>query len=158
MITVKANLVTHFIRLLSLACVIGLLYIPISRAISGHYPEGIEGVFYFFILLFLSVFICLVFSLLGVYFIEINCSTKIITLKKAFKKHTIQVSEIEGYYLTKTSTRFRAYQGIILQLRNGKKIELLEYNLASLFEFNQYLIEQNAQCLGWRKSWFPFSK
>lgn len=65
---------------------------------------------------------------------------------------------MEGYYLTRFKTKMREYQGMFIKLRSGKTIELTEYNLDSLYEFNQYLIEKQIPYLGYKKTWFPLHR
>ena len=159
MLTVYTNTVTFLFRFLLMPFLIWLNYVPISRMIGGYYARTDRSfVFYVGLPFFLIFLIACILSLLAVYKIEVDTQKNSIIIRKALKTFSISAQDIEGYYLSSFRNKWKEYEGIFLKLRNGKTIELSEYNLETLYDFNQYLVQQGIPDLGRKTSWFPISR
>ena len=155
--SIPANISTLIFRLILLPALVWLNYIPIKRFLAGDFSNS-DNRFILLIALPFFLYLLLVVSLSfsGFFNVNIDEQEKKITLKGFIKKNSFLVEMIEGYAVTRFKTRWKEYEGIVIKLKNGKTYELSEYNLDSLYHFNQYLIEQSITDLGKKKSQFPF--
>jgi len=154
MITVEPNTNTYLFRLLLLPFLFWLNYTPIQRLATGYYSNPQTQ---FFVCLavaaFLLVLVANVISLLKVYKLKVEGSNNIISFYKPFKKLNISTNDIIGYYLTSFTTKWRTYEGLIIKMESGRSVEVSEYNVDSLYEFNQFLIKADVPFLGKKRKW-----
>jgi hypothetical protein len=156
---ISANFNTILFRVILLPFLLWLNYVPLKRFLLGHFEySNLKWVFLFAILIFLYFLIVVVLSLFGIIGVNLDEKHKIISVKYFLRTEIFNIEDIEGYVVTYFKTRWKEYEGIILKLKNGRSVELSEYNLESLYDFNQYLIKNGVVDLGKKKSWFPFKR
>jgi hypothetical protein len=146
---ISANFNTILFRVILLPFLLWLNYVPLKRFLLGHFEySNLKWVFLFAILIFLYFLIVVVLSLFGIIGVNLDEKHKIISVKYFLRTEIFNIEDIEGYVVTY----------FILKLKNGRSVELSEYNLESLYDFNQYLIKNGVVDLGKKKSWFPFKR
>ena len=110
------------------------------------------------ILLIVFLFSVTLISLLGIIKVEIDNFTGEIIYNTFISKKSIYKNEISGYYTTYSYAKHgrKIFYGIVLKLTNNNTIELNEYNLKTILELQQYLINNKIELLGNKHSYFPF--
>jgi len=163
------NLRTNYSNLITRCCLLPLLFIAAYFFIHHEIqnPEANSIVFWkvnkiqlFFILVIIPysiiIFIFLL-SVLGITNVQVDKGSGTITFTSLLSKKNIPTEDIESYYETTHTNAIKKWNGILLNLKSGKSIQLAEQNLLSISDFKDYLNEKSIPCSGKRRMKFPFN-
>ena len=113
---------------------------------------------FYLIIIGLSFYLFIVIiSVLSILKVEIDYTSNTITFISLLNRKTISVKEIDKYYTTIHKNQYKEWNGILLNLKQGKSIQLAGQNLNSIGEFQKYLEDNLITCQGVKKMRFPFN-
>ena len=155
--TVSTNISNVVARIIFVVLIPTGLYFIINA--KGHVNHDNISIWllYFMLAAVVFLFMQLVISLLGVIEVQIDTASGLITLSGFFKKRMVYINQITGYYNSfSISSRGRVIYGLVLELDNGKTLELSEFNIKTVTDIEQYFNSVNISSSGKKRSWFPF--
>ena len=155
MIKTKLNYPNLIIRLIILFILL-LILNAIETIPSG--PASNTGSSLVALSLVLIILFLVIASFCGIMKVQINANINLITVSGACYRKSLKTAEIIGYYQSIERSRRRNFNGLIILLNNSKSLEIIEYNIKSIVDIEQYLVDNNIPLLGKRRSWFPFRR
>ena len=163
------NLRTNYLNLIIRCCVVLFFFIAAYFLIRNELqnPEANSIIFWkvnkmqlFFVLVITpySLFIWLtIISVLGIINVQVDKGLSTATFTSFLSKKAIPIEDIESYYETTHINIINKWNGVLLKLKSGKSIQLVEQNLLSISDFKDYLNEKTIPCRGKRRMKFPFN-
>jgi len=138
-------------RLASIVLFIWLSKFPLEIISSGNFRGGIFTIL-FVITMFIALPAYLMWTLFGTIWIRYNEQNGNIHFYHFFKVQKILPKDIDGYY----KTMVKSYAGYVLKLKDGNTIEVSEYNVKPLQDFELFLTKNKISYYGNTASRFPF--
>jgi len=80
--------------------------------------------------------------------VQVDNGSGTTTFTSFLSKKNIPTEDIESYYKTTHTDAIKKWNGILLNLKSGKSIQLGEQNLLSISDFKDYLNEKTISCSG----------
>ena len=164
MLILQPNGTNIFGRVIMLGIAILMIFLFINYGLKE--PDNEQVIFwkikvvyilYFVIAVFAFLTLTISISLLNIIKVQADNNTQAITFIYLLYKKTISTNDINNYFVTLHRNRSKVFYGLLLNLKDNKKIQLTDQNIKSLSKFKEYLIDKHIPYLGERKMKFPFN-
>jgi hypothetical protein len=157
MLILKTNRLGIFGRIVGLLLLSTVQYIIIKKEIiDGEIEKGKPvALLYIMAALLTFVLILIICSFFQILKVEVNKLTGEIRFRRLFSTLTIYKDDIAGYYsVTYQGSRAKLWRGLLVKTSKNKSFRLMEQNLKSVQELQQYFEQENLKRLGEKRRFF----
>ncbi|WP_407526118.1 hypothetical protein PDL71_04850 [Lacibacter sp. MH-610] len=150
---IKPNYLTVALRAGLLLLFLYMYRWPYKKFITDDYDTTTPG--FLLLVVVYSLFpIYLFYSLRNPIAVILYPEENKIKLLYWFRYKTILIEDIGNFHKTKLEMRMGAYDGLILNLNNKKKIRVVEYDVQNVNEVQNFLVKNQIPCIGFRNTLF----